>query len=347
MSVLSGPASLRATVTTDPKLAAEVELSRGTIRAILDGADQRLLILVGPCSVHDPRELRRYATGLAEVAAAHAEDVYLVVRAYTEKPRTRHGWPGLLLDPGLDGGYAVPAGLAETRRVLTEINTLGLPVACEFVEPQLAPYLSDLVSWAGIGARTVESPPHRRLASHLPMPVGFKNRVDGAITPAVDAIAVASRPQPVITVDDHGRCAWTVSDGNPDTHLVLRGGETGTNYAAHQVNHALGLLADVQSHPKLIVDCSHGNSGKDHNRQPVVAEAIAAQIAAGQTGIAGVMLESYLSPGAQSLDGTLRPGVSVTDACLGFADTAEVIENLALAAKQRRAGRTTELVNVR
>lgn len=346
MSVLPSPASLRSQVPGDT-VAAAVAAHRRTIAGILDGTDERLLVLVGPCSVHDPAALRRYATALAKLAGAHSEDLFLVARVYTEKPRTRHGWPGLLLDPGLDGGHAVPAGLDLARRCLLDVGVLGLAAACEFVEPQLAPYLADLVSWAGIGARTVESPPHRRLASQLDMPVGFKNRVDGAVGPAVDAIAAASRPQPVITVDEHGRSAWTVSAGNPHGHLVLRGGESGTNYAAHQIDHALGRLAEVHDHPKVVVDCSHGNSGKDHKRQPLVAETVAAQIAAGHSGIAGVMLESFLSEGAQRLGGTLRPGVSVTDACLGFTDTAEVIDALALAAKRRRAARSASLVEAR
>lgn len=342
MNVFPSPVSLRSQVPGDT-VSATIAEHRRTIADILDGTDERLLVLVGPCSVHDPVELRRYAEAVTRLAASVARDAFVVLRVYTEKPRTRHGWPGLLLDPGRDGGYAVPSGLDLARRTLADVAALGLPAACEFVEPMLAPYLADLVSWGGIGARTVESPPHRRLASQLPLPVGFKNRVDGAIAPAVDAIAVAADPQPVITVDEHGRAAWTVSPGNPHAHLVLRGGDSGTNFDAHQVDHALRLLARVRAEPKLLIDCSHGNSGKDHRRQPVVAEAVAAQIAAGQTGIAGVMLESYLASGSQRPEGEARPGLSVTDACLGFTETATVIEALADAARQR-AGRHARLV---
>jgi 3-deoxy-7-phosphoheptulonate synthase len=344
MNLLPSPAQLRSAATSAGDTATIVARQRREVADIIDGADDRLLVIVGPCSVHDPDGMREYAARLAAVAGDFADDLHLVVRVYTEKPRTRHGWPGLLLDPDLDGGCQVGQGIARTRALLSDMVELGLAVAAEFVEPMLAGYLSDLVSWGAIGARTVESPTHRRLASALDMPVGIKNRTDGALSPAVDAIAVASRPQPVLGVTDDGSPHWYLSDGNPHAHMVLRGG-AGGNYEAHQVGHALSLLREVHPSPKLIVDCSHGNSGKDHRRQPHVARTIAAQVAAGQHAIAGIMLESYLHEGAQSLTPPLRHGVSVTDSCLSFTHTLAVLEEVASAVRRRRHSRRTDLVD--
>ncbi|HEY1175697.1 MAG TPA: 3-deoxy-7-phosphoheptulonate synthase, partial [Phytomonospora sp.] len=310
--------------------------------------DDRLLVVAGPCSAHDPLATVDYARALAGLAAEFDGELCVVLRAYLEKPRTRLGWPGLLLDPGLDDWCAGPAervtrpiadaraGLPVGRRLLVELAELGLPLAYEFVEPLLAPYVADLVSWAAIGARTVESPAHRRLASALPMPVGCKNRADGDVRAAVDAVVVAGAGHSVLGVDAKGRAAVRRTGGNPYAHVVLRGGSSGTNFDATSVAGALRLLESAGLPARVVVDASHGNSGKDHTRQPGVAAALAAQVAGGQRGIVGVMLESFVHPGCQPLGGELAYGVSVTDSCLGLDDTAAVLAGLAEAVSVRR-----------
>lgn len=314
-----------------------VQRQRQHVREILSGQDDRLLVIAGPCSAHDVESIIDYTTELSRIAAVHTSDLYVVARVYAEKPRTRLGWPGMLLDPHLDAGYRVDQGIRTTRDMLEAAADLGMPLACEFVEPLLAVYLSDLVCWGAIGARTVESPVHRRLASALPMPVGFKNRTDGAIGPAVDAIIAAASPQPVLALDDDGTPHWSVSPGNPDGHVVLRGGANGPNHSHDHITAALDAAVTAQCTPRLIVDCSHGNSGKNHRRQPVVAGDLATQLAAGQTGIAGVMLESFTHEGSQPHSHRPRPGLSITDACLGLNQTAEVLDGLATAVRHRRA----------
>lgn len=335
MNRLPAPETLRAQLP-----APDVTTHLDTVRDVIAGRDDRLLVVVGPCSAHDPVAMLEYAGALATAARDHRRELVVVLRVYPEKPRSRHGWPGMLLDPQRDAGYALAQGIEASRRLMVDVAALGLPVATEFVEPMVTPYLSDLVSWAAIGARCVESPPHRRLASDLPMPVGVKNRIDGAVGPAVDAVAVATAPQPVVRLDDQGRPGWHVSAGNRHTHLVLRGGAA-ANYHAHQVEHALHLLSAVVDRPRLVVDCSHGNSGKDHRRQPVAVGAVAEQIAAGQTGIAGVMMESFLHEGSQPITPPLRYGVSVTDSCLGLDRTLDLLVELAAATRQRRDRTTT------
>lgn len=336
MIALPAPEALRRSVPLSDELAAQVAEQRQTVMSILEGRDDRLLAVVGPCSAHDRSSMIDYAVALAELAAVHAEDVYVVARVYAEKPRSRHGWPGLLLDPELDGSYRVDLGLESARRLAVEVLDAGMPVACEFLEPTLSGYHCDLVCWGSVGARTAESAPHRRLASDLDMPIGVKNRADGAVSSAVDAVAAAQYPQPVIGVDDFGRAAWRVSDGNPHTHLVLRGGSAGVNYDADSVRDAVEQLSQVQPNPAVVVDCSHGNSGKDHRRQPVAVEAVAEQVAAGRPGLVGVMLESFLHEGAQPLAAPLRHGVSVTDACMSLDQTAQLLKDLAQAVGERR-----------
>ncbi|CAM3418694.1 3-deoxy-7-phosphoheptulonate synthase [Stackebrandtia soli] len=312
---------------------------RRAIGDILDGTDDRLLVITGPCSAHEETAMVEYAHGLAEAAARFADDLLVVVRVYTEKPRTRLGWPGMLLDPGMDGGHDVPGGIARVRAMLSSVAETGLPIAAEFVDPMLTPFTSDLIAWGGIGARTVESPVHRRMASALPMPIGVKNRTDGAVAPAIDAIAAARARQPVVTLDDAGRPVCLDSPGNRHAHLVLRGGETGPNYEGDVIADAAEALAALGAPSRVVVDCSHGNSGKDHRRQPQVASAVAARVADGGRDVAGVMLESFLHEGSQSIGGALRHGVSVTDSCLSLGRTTEVIEELADAARCR-LGRT-------
>lgn len=321
-----------------------VRLQRAVVEGILSGADDRLLVIAGPCSAHDSRSMLDYVSGLTEIAARHDDDLYVVARVYVEKPRTRLGWPGLLLDPFLDGGNRVDEGIATARALLEAVADRGMPIAGEFVEPLLADYLADLICWGAIGARTVESPPHRRLASALPMPIGFKNRGDGAVAPAVDAIAAAAVPQPVFSIGDDGAPQWGISAGNRTTHLVLRGGESGPNHHESDVEKALDLLRPGHTHPTLVVDCSHGNSGKDHRNQPLVARDLADQISAGQTGIAGVMVESFIHEGCQPHSPAPRPGVSITDACLSLEQTEPVLTELAAAVRHRRRVVETSLV---
>ena len=320
---------------------ATVRAYRREITDILAGNDDRIVAIVGPCSVHDVESMQEYALRLAHTARAIRSEVCVVARVYTEKPRSRHGWPGLMLDPDLDGSFRVNKGIAMSRQIMSDVVSTGLPVATEFVEPTLTPYVEDLTAWGAIGARTVESPTHRRLVAGLNLPVGFKNRADGAVSPAVDAIAAVQESQALVTVDDQGRSTWDISAGNAATHLVLRGGESGTNFDDVSVRGAIDLAAQVQTNPRLVIDCSHGNSGKDYLRQPIVADAVADQISQGQDGIAGVMLESFIEAGKQPLGPALEYGVSVTDSCMDIDTTQRVLKNLAEAVRNRRRLATT------
>ncbi|MGF9661119.1 3-deoxy-7-phosphoheptulonate synthase [Arthrobacter crystallopoietes] len=348
-SVLPSPGELTAELPAAPGAIAAVERGRTGIRAILNGLDDRLLVIAGPCSIHDPEAGLDYAAGLAEAARRHSADLLVVMRAYFEKPRTTVGWKGLINDPHLDGSHDVATGLRTARRFLLDVTALGLPVATEFLEPVSAPYLADLVSWGAIGARTTESQIHRQLAAGLPLPVGFKNGTDGGIQVAVDACLAASAEQAYLGMGDDGRAAVVAAPGNPDTHLILRGGSGGPNYSAASVLDASRQLAAARVNPRVIVDASHANSGKSHHRQAEVALELAAQLEAAEAGtgtLAGVMLESFLSGGAQKLDvaevangeAELVYGRSVTDACMGWETTELVLEQLA-AAGRSAAGR--------
>jgi 3-deoxy-7-phosphoheptulonate synthase len=325
-------------------LAAEQEevvlTGRLAAASILRGDDDRLLVIVGPCSVHDPASALDYARRLRALIAEFSDSLALVMRVYFEKPRTALGWKGLINDPGLDGSNRVNDGLFVARSLLLEILSIGVPVACEFLEPIMPQYIADTVSWGAIGARTTHSQIHRQLASGLSMPVGFKNSTEGDIQGAVDAVLVASRSQvfPGITYDGVGAIFTTA--GNPDCHVVLRGSNSGPNYGSPDVADALERLERTGLTPRLVIDASHGNSGKDHRRQPVVASEIAARVADGERGIAGVMLESFLVEGRQELifghAGRLQYGQSITDACMGWQTTVDVVHRLARATMVRR-----------
>jgi 3-deoxy-7-phosphoheptulonate synthase len=293
-------------------------------------------VVVGPCSVHDPVAADDYAAKLQVEAARLSDDLLIVMRVYFEKPRSTVGWKGLINDPALDGTGHVGTGLRVARDLLLEVVRRGLPVGVEFLDPITPQYIADTVAWGAIGARTVESQVHRQLASGLSMPIGMKNRPDGSISTAIDAINAATAPHVFPGIDFSGTPAILHTTGNPDCHLVLRGGGGKPNYSAADVASALSLLAKAGLPERLIVDCSHGNSNKDHLRQPVVADDIAVQLEGGQRGIAGVMLESFLVPGRQDLGGTLTYGQSVTDACMGWEPTVEVLERLAAASAKRR-----------
>lgn len=311
--------------------------SRSDVSRVLTGADDRLLVVVGPCSIHDPDAAFEYAQRLREVAPLHARELVIVMRVYFEKPRTVMGWKGLINDPFLDGSFQINLGLRMARRLMIDIVNLGLPVATEFLDTTLGQYYADLVSWGAIGARTVESQVHRELASGLSMPVGFKNRTDGEVQVAVDAIRAARHPHWFPSLTREGAPAVMGTAGNEHAHLVLRGGTHRPNYPADQVQAAVALLRKNSLPPYLMVDVSHGNSGKDPSRQPAVAADLAGQIATGERAIAAVMIESNLLGGAQ--DYQTRPlvrGRSITDGCLAWEQTLPVLATLAEAVQRRR-----------
>lgn len=318
-----------------------VERSRAEVADVLAGRDDRLLVVVGPCSVHDTEAALDYAGRLAELNAELGEDLLIVMRVYFEKPRTTVGWKGLINDPHLDGSHDIAAGLRTARSFLREVTALGLPAATEFLEPISPQYIADLVSWGAIGARTTESQIHRQLASGLSMPIGFKNGTDGGIQVALDALGAASAPQSFLGIDADGRAALVATTGNPDLSLILRGGADGPNFAPAQVAEAAGRLEAAGLPQRLIIDASHANSGKDHVRQREVAGLLAEQVATGGAAIAGIMLESNLLGGAQKLDPEVGPvglvrGRSVTDACMGWDATEEALRELAAGARRRR-----------
>ena len=337
---LLSPAALAAELPLDDAGAAFVAQSRRAVEEIITGRDERLLTVVGPCSIHDPTAARAYAERLHGLAARHARDLFIVMRVYFEKPRTVIGWKGLINDPDLDGSFQINKGLRLARRLMVDLAALRLPVATEFLDTTLGQYYAELVSWGGIGARTVESQVHRELASGLSMPVGFKNRTDGDVQVAVDAICSARHPHWFPSLTKDGAPAVLGTSGNEHAHLVLRGGTRGPNYTAEDVRAAAELLRTAGLSPFFAVDCSHANSGKDPDRQPAVAGAVAAQIAAGERAICGVMLESNLVGGAQ--DYQTRPlvfGQSITDACLSLEKTVPVLATLAEAVQARRTVR--------
>jgi len=316
-----------------------ISQARDMVRAVLGGADGRLLVIAGPCSVHDPAAALDYAARLAALSRRCAGDLLVVMRVYVEKPRTVTGWKGLVSDPGVDGTCDVRRGLRVARRLLLDIAAIGLPAACEWVDPVTAQYLSDLVTWGAIGARTTQSQVHRQLASGLGMPVGFKNGTDGDIQVAAEACIAAASSHTFAGVTQDGTAAVIRTAGNPDCHLVLRGGRSGPNFEAPYVAKARDLAVSAGLAGGVVVDASHGNSGKDHRRQELVAAVLAEQVAAGEAGLAGVMLESFLAAGRQEPGGPapLAYGQSITDACMGWPATARVLELLAAAAHRRRS----------
>ena len=320
---------------------AEVLLrGRSEVQAILDGHDDRLLVVVGPCSVHDVHATWEYAERLSGQVKRLAGELCVAMRVYFEKPRTTIGWKGLINDPHLDGSSDVNTGLRMARRLLLDVLALGLPVGCEFLDPITPQYISDVVSWGAIGARTVESQIHRQLGSGLSMPVGFKNRTDGNVQVAVDALRAAASAHAFAGIDVSGTPAILYTTGNRDCHIILRGGKGAPNYGAEPIARALSLLRDSSLPERVMIDLSHDNSGKDPARQPGVAAALAEQIAEGNRAIVGVMIESFLVAGRQDLGsdpaGPLIYGQSITDGCIGWDTTVEVLDGLADAVRARR-----------
>ena len=314
-----------------------VTAGRQAVADILHGVDDRLLVVAGPCSIHDPHAALAYADKLAKAAIRFADDLFLVMRTYFEKPRTTVGWKGLINDPYIDESFVINHGLRTGRRFLLDVTDRGLPVGCEFLDPITPQFLADLVSWGAIGARTTESQVHRELASGLSMPVGFKNGTDGNVQVAIDAIGAAKGAHHFLSVTKQGVAAIVATSGNDDTHVILRGGSAGPNYNAAAVAEVGDKLEAAGLRRRIMIDCSHANSGKDHERQPAVADDVAAQVAGGERSIFGVMLESFLEDGNQPWGPDAVYGKSITDKCMGWARTEPVFEALARAAQRRRS----------
>ena len=317
-----------------------VAVSRRAMHQILHGKDDRLIVVVGPCSIHDTGEALEYARLLKTQRDLHKDTLEIVMRVYFEKPRTTVGWKGLINDPQMDGSFKINDGLKIARALLLEISELGVPSATEYLDTISPQYYADLISWGAIGARTTESQVHRELASGLSCPVGFKNGTDGNIKIAVDAIKASSQPHHFLSVTKGGHSAIVSTTGNDDCHVILRGGKT-PNYDAASVNAAASEISKAGLEPRLMIDCSHGNSNKNHLNQIPVAVDVRAQIEAGDARIIGVMLESNLQAGRQDLipGHPLEHGVSVTDACIDWADTVTVLEGLSASVRARRTAK--------
>ncbi|TFY96344.1 3-deoxy-7-phosphoheptulonate synthase [Ramlibacter humi] len=316
--------------------------TRRRIHDIMAGDDDRLLVVIGPCSIHDPQAALDYARKLKEVRTKFAGTLEIVMRVYFEKPRTTVGWKGLINDPYLDESYRIDEGLRIARQLLIEINRLGLPAGSEFLDVISPQYIGDLIAWGAIGARTTESQVHRELASGLSAPIGFKNGTDGNIRIATDAIQAAARGHHFLSVHKNGQVAIVQTNGNKDCHVILRGGKS-PNYDADSVAAACRDLEAAKLPPKLMVDCSHANSSKQHEKQRDVARDIARQISGGSHSVFGVMVESHLQPGAQKFTpgkdqiSDLEYGKSITDACLGWSESVELLQDLSQAVQNRRA----------
>jgi 3-deoxy-7-phosphoheptulonate synthase len=324
---LIAPRVLKEELRVDEAIAGTVVDARRSVREILSGADQRLLCLVGPCSIHDPAAALDYAQRLARLRPAVEHRLFLVMRVYFEKPRTTVGWKGLINDPHMDDSCDMESGLRIARRLLIEINRLGLPAATEMLDPITPQYIADLVSWAAIGARTTESQTHREMASGLSMPVGFKNSTDGNLQIAVNAIESARRPHSFLGINQDGVTAIIRTAGNPDTHVVLRGGRT-SNYDAESIEQCQSLLTKAGLEPRVMVDCSHAQTAKDYTRQLGVLAALVEQVRSGNRAIMGVMVESNIGAGNQPLSkdrAALKYGVSVTDPCIDWPATEQCL----------------------
>ncbi|MED5384489.1 MAG: 3-deoxy-7-phosphoheptulonate synthase [Cyanobacteriota bacterium] len=329
---LVAPALLHGDLPIDAQATETVAAARRRIQAILRGEDQRLLVIVGPCSVHDVDAAREYARHLAPIREQHAAELEIVMRVYFEKPRTTVGWKGLINDPHLDGSYDINTGLRRARGLLLDLAREGMPAATELLDPVVPQYIADLISWTAIGARTTESQTHREMASGLSMPIGYKNSTDGSASIAINAMQAASKPHHFLGINHEGHASIVSTTGNPDGHLVLRGGNRGTNYHQEAVQAASAELASAGLPDRLMVDCSHGNSNKDYRRQVDVLKAVAEQVRDGSKSLMGVMLESHLVEGNQTLTSDLSQlsyGQSITDACISIDTTRLLMKELA------------------
>jgi len=333
------PARLLADMPLGEERESAVVRGRAAAGSILSRDDDRLLVVVGPCSVHDVDAALDYAGRLSEVAGELDDDLMIAMRVYFEKPRTTTGWKGLINDPHLDGSCDVNAGLRMARTLLLQVLDLDLAIGCEFLDPITPQYISDTVTWGAIGARTTESQIHRQLGSGLSMPIGFKNRTDGNVQVAVDAVRAAAVSHAFAGIDDSGAPAILHTAGNPDGHVILRGGKGATNYDAAAIDRVLEMLAAAELPERVVIDASHGNSEKDPAKQVVAAKSVADQIAGGNEAIVGLMLESFLVAGRQDLNGgeALVYGQSVTDACIDWDATVSLLRELASAVRARRS----------
>ena len=340
-TALLSPNDVLAELPLSERAAERVFRARREIIDLLEGRDNRSLVIVGPCSIHDPVAGLDYATRLAALRDRYSEALVVVMRVYFEKPRTTVGWKGLINDPHLDGTFDIPNGIRVARRLLRDLAEMGMPTATEMLDPIIPQYIADLVAWAAIGARTTESQTHREMASGLSMPLGFKNGTDGSMGVAINAMIAASQPHSFLGIDGSGRVGVVRTSGNPHAHLVLRGGSRGPNFQPSDVAKAAESLAKAGVHRKMMVDCSHDNSGKDAARQPAVLSEVGAQIRNSESPLLGVMIESNIAAGRQDLVAggslsSLTYGQSITDACVDFATTERMLEQFALDVGSRR-----------
>jgi 3-deoxy-7-phosphoheptulonate synthase len=337
---LSPPAHLLREFANDGSARETVFAARRAIHNILHGVEDRLLVVVGPCSIHDPKAARDYAAKLLEQRQRFADTLEVVMRVYFEKPRTTVGWKGYINDPRLDGSFRINEGLRRARQLLLDVSSLGLPTATEFLDLLSPQYIADLIAWGAIGARTTESQSHRQLASGMSCPIGFKNGTDGGVQIAADAIVAARASHAFMGMTKMGMAAIFETRGNDDAHVILRGGKKGPNYDSAAVEESCAALRTLGLREQVMIDCSHANSGKSHLRQVDVAQDVAGQLSRGERRIIGVMVESNLEEGRQDLKPgvPLRRGVSITDACLGWTQTEPVLDALAAAVRARRAG---------
>ena len=329
---LVAPALLHQDLAPDASALNTVTSARKRIKAILCGDDQRLLAVVGPCSVHDVQAAREYAERLAPIRARLQDRLEVVMRVYFEKPRTTVGWKGLINDPHLDGSYDINTGLRRARGLLLDLAREGMPAATELLDPVVPQYIADLISWTAIGARTTESQTHREMASGLSMPIGYKNSTDGSATIAINAMQAASKPHHFLGINGDGQASIVSTTGNPDGHLVLRGGNRGSNYHVDAVTEAAAELKKFGLEDRLMVDCSHANSNKDFRRQSDVLASIADQLRSGSKHLMGVMIESHLVEGNQKIPADLSQltyGQSITDACISLETTEKILNDLA------------------
>jgi 3-deoxy-7-phosphoheptulonate synthase len=341
---LSSPDELKAELPLPDEAAETVYRAREEVRAILHRRDDRSLVVVGPCSVHDPEAAIDYARQLHALRERHQRELLVVMRCYFEKPRTTVGWKGLINDPHLNGSHDIATGLRVGRKLLLDLARMGVPTGTEMLDPIIPQYLADLVAWAAIGARTTESQTHREMASGLSMPVGYKNGTDGGLAVAVNAVIAASRPHSFLGIDGAGRVAIVRTAGNADGHIVLRGGKAGPNYASEQVAEAAAILKKAGIESRMLIDFSHDNSGKSHLKQRGVIQEVCSQIEGGSAHVLGAMIESNLVAGRQDLrEGATRAdlvyGQSITDACVDLATTAEMLDAMAGAVAAGRARR--------
>ncbi|KAI9289550.1 3-deoxy-7-phosphoheptulonate synthase [Umbelopsis sp. AD052] len=342
-NALLTPSFIQEEFPASEKSKATVRQARQEAASILRKEDDRLIIIVGPCSIHDTQAAKEYSKLLLDAKEKHKGELLIIMRSYFEKPRTTVGWKGLINDPDINGSYNINKGLRIARKLLCELTDAGMPVAVELLDTISPQYLADLISWGAIGARTTESQLHRELASGVSFPVGFKNGTDGNVAIAVDAIRAASSPHHFLGVTKHGMTTITNTKGNPDCHVILRGGNDGPNYSKEHIAKSRSDLEKAKLATNVMVDCSHGNSEKDHANQPKVSKCLSAQITEGDKSIIGLMIESHINEGKQSVPAegpaALKYGVSITDACVNWAVTTEMLNELAASVKARRAAK--------